>query len=107
MIATRVHRSVPNFMGNWGPELEPRLYKLDPPLDGHSYVAVLVCDFPGVGLDCTDVFAAHANGAAVPHPGGGLAPQRRYPLISHAEALAQMGYTVDDAETLSTTTESE
>ncbi|MFH5231880.1 hypothetical protein [Antrihabitans spumae] len=97
MIATRVLSDSPNFMGNWGLELEPRLYQLDPPLDGYHYVAVLVCDIPSIGLDRTDVFAAYPNGAAAPHPDGGLAPQRSYPLCSHANALSEMGYVISDS----------
>ncbi|WP_037159670.1 hypothetical protein [Rhodococcoides fascians] len=98
--ARRVVRDdIANFMGNWtGDSSDAHLFKLDPPLDGHFFVAVLVLDYPSVGLDRTDVFAALGNGGAVPHPGGGLAPQRSYRLMSHAQALAELGYTVSTTE---------
>ena len=104
MIAERIVREdIPGFMQNWGSEFEPRLYRLDPPLDGYAHVAILVCDYPGISLDFTEVYASNAIGGAIAHPGGGLAPHRRYPrneaaLLTHEEALAEMGYTITEPE---------
>lgn len=115
--ATRVIRDdIPNFMGNWGPEFDPRLYRLDPPLDGYDHVAVLVLDLPeieiegaslGVGsgtvtqnaLEKTEIFAADEMGGSVEIiPGLGMLPLRRYPLLSHAQALADIGYAAIEPE---------
>lgn len=111
--ATRIIREdIPNFMGNWGgPEFAPRLYQLDPPLDGYEYVAVVVLDLPELeikgtdmtsggqrpliqtAIDKTEIFAADESGGSVEIiPGFGLLPLRRYPLLTHEQALSEAGY---------------
>jgi hypothetical protein len=115
--ATRVIRDdIPNFMGNWGPEFQPRLYRLDPALDGYEYVAVLVLDLPEIeiegtnlgsgrgvvtqsALEKTEIFAADETGGSIEIiPGFGLLPLRRYPLLSHEQALADIGYDAVESE---------
>ena len=95
MIATEIKRN----LCNWGEELQPRLFELDTPYRGHSFVVVVVCDLPGWGLDKTEVFAATAKGGAVAAANGGLEPLDTFgrddentPLPSHTEALSRIGY---------------
>lgn len=80
-------------MANWNGDA--RLYKVDPPLDGHHYVAVEVWPASDQFEAETHVYAAWRNGGAIAHPDGGLSPQRRYAGdLTHEQALNQLGYEV-------------
>ena len=114
-----VREDIPNFLGNWGAEVSPRLYRLDPPMDGYDRVVVAVIDLPEIALGGTDlasagirpstqqsirkteVFASDELGACVEIiPGFGLLPLRRWEsrVMTHAEALAEDGYQISEEE---------
>lgn len=82
--ATRTQQS----MSWWAPGTD--LFALSEPFNGHDHVAVTVAPTG------TSVMPATERGASTPDPNGfGLVAHRTwYPPIPHAEALAELGYTL-------------
>lgn len=85
---------VRNSLANWN--ADARLYRVDPALDGYHYLVVECWSETGIYAPEAHIYASMPNGGAVPHPGGGLSPQRRYLApMTHEDALAEVGYSVD------------
>jgi hypothetical protein len=72
-----------------------QLFSLDTPHAGFDAVSVCVLDFPG--LQAVDVFAATPEGQQAPGDDGALQSLARLGFMTHAEALAALGYTEGEA----------
>jgi hypothetical protein len=71
-----------------------QVYTLDEPHSGFSSLAVCVLDYPG--LQAVEILGATAVGEQAPGEDGALQSLAKLDFMTHADALAAIGYTIEE-----------